>query len=317
MTIKEILNQYIWLIDTLYQSGNKGITIKELNNKWQNNTALSNGGTYARRTFNNHRQEILDIFGITIDCNRRTNRYFISEPDSEQGEKKYKKWLLDCIALNNMVNENFTEKIMFEKEYASNQWLTTIAKAIREQTKIHIEYQRMDTAEIQLIKYAEPLALKQFKGRWHVLCHRADQKFHVYELNNISALRLTKANFLQSENFNVREFWENHYGVLLSDETMPQKILLKVAETQAPFLRNQPLHHSQKEGEQKNGFVFFEYFLAPTSDFQQALLAQGATVEVLKPSELRQAISEMAESIHKQNRWFQKKSVSLQRKQVR
>ena len=315
MTIKQILHQYAWLIATIYQAGNEGITIKELSNKWQQNSTLSGGENYARRTFNNHREEIYDIFGITIDCDRRTNRYYIPDYDIEKDAQHFKKWLLDCAVLNNLFNESsdFKSKIIFENESGHNRWLAYLAHAIEEQTKIHIEYSRLESSDTLWVKYAEPLALKQFQQRWHLLCRRADQKLILYELDKIQAIKLTKAHFQQPEDFDAQQYFENHYGVLISDEIAPQKILLKVTEEQAFHLRNRPLHHSQKEGEQKNGFVLFEYFLAPTSDFLHALLAQGATIEVLKPSELRQAISETAEAIHKQNRWFQKKSVSLQR----
>ena len=54
------------------------------------------------------------------------------------------------------------------------------------------------------------------------------------------------------------------------------------------YLRTLSLHASQKELASTEEYADFEYYLRPTFDFKQELLAQGDEVEVLEPAELRQ-----------------------------
>ena len=61
---KNLINRYIWLIDTIYQAGSAGITLREISEKWESNWRMSGKEEYPRRTFMNHKKDIWDIFGI-------------------------------------------------------------------------------------------------------------------------------------------------------------------------------------------------------------------------------------------------------------
>ena len=103
--IKDTLNRYIWLVDTLARAGEKGLTLQEISEKWEDNYEFSNGEGYPRRTFNNHRADLESVFGIIIDCNKSTNCYYISNRDELNNAKGFKKWLLDGISLRNVLND--------------------------------------------------------------------------------------------------------------------------------------------------------------------------------------------------------------------
>ena len=63
---KDLIRRYIWLVDTINQAGNEGITYAAISEKWEKNTLLSQGEKYAWRTFMNHKDDILELFGINI-----------------------------------------------------------------------------------------------------------------------------------------------------------------------------------------------------------------------------------------------------------
>ena len=71
--VTELLQKYIWLVQTFIRAGEDGLDLQEICDKWETRW----GSTYSRRTFNNHRKDVEDVFGIYIECNRSTNRYFI------------------------------------------------------------------------------------------------------------------------------------------------------------------------------------------------------------------------------------------------
>ena len=60
--------EYIWLVETIRKA--RRITFAEIQEKWLRSD-LSEGVELARSTFNRHRDAILDMFGIYIDCDRQ------------------------------------------------------------------------------------------------------------------------------------------------------------------------------------------------------------------------------------------------------
>lgn len=75
MTIPGLFKEYIWLIETINRYGK--ITFAELNELWKRKEE-SAGVEFSRTTFNRHRDTILDMFGLIIECDRRDGyRYYI------------------------------------------------------------------------------------------------------------------------------------------------------------------------------------------------------------------------------------------------
>lgn len=97
--------EYIWLVNTIQRAG--GITFAELSNKWAD-SELGGGMALSRTTFNRHRDAILDIFGIIIDCNRRNgNKYFIFNSEVLQ-EDTVQNWMLSTLSVHNIVSESLS-----------------------------------------------------------------------------------------------------------------------------------------------------------------------------------------------------------------
>jgi hypothetical protein len=76
---RDLFNRYIWLVDVIYRS--KRITFKEINNKWEKTENISDGKPLPLRTFHNQRNQIEEIFDINIECDKKTNEYYIDNAD--------------------------------------------------------------------------------------------------------------------------------------------------------------------------------------------------------------------------------------------
>ena len=98
--------------------------------------------------------------------------------------------------------------------------------------------------------------------------------------------------------FRAKDFFKNQYGVDRSI-TEPQKIVVRLTEYDANFMRSLPLHHSQTELKKEDGFCYFTFFVAPTYDFIQELRKFGSTLEVLEPASLRNQFKLEAENMQK------------------
>jgi hypothetical protein len=71
--VAELLTKYVWLVNTFIKAGDYGLSLEEIMDKWEDKWNAS----YSRRSFNNHREAIEEVFAIRIECNRKNNRYYI------------------------------------------------------------------------------------------------------------------------------------------------------------------------------------------------------------------------------------------------
>lgn len=97
--VTELLKKYIWLVQTFIRAGENGLTLNEICDRWENRF----DSPYSRRTFNNHREAVEEVFGIRIDCNRSTNRYFIAYSEDVSDENAETAWLINTFTVNNML----------------------------------------------------------------------------------------------------------------------------------------------------------------------------------------------------------------------
>lgn len=83
--------------------------------------------------------------------------------------------------------------------------------------------------------------------------------------------------------FDAETFFKNYFGVFIGEETPAQRIVLRAYNNMPNLLCTLPLHHTQKEICKTKRHSDFEYHLAPTFDFQQAILKEGNELEVIEP----------------------------------
>ena len=74
---------------------------------------------------------------------------------------------------------------------------------------------------------------------------------------------------------------------------------LKVYGSQVDYVKARPIHASQQEIEQGEGWSIFSYWVRPSYNFYQALLWQREKVEVLEPVEVREEMKKIVENISK------------------
>ena len=96
--VTELLKKYLWLVQTFIRAGERGLSLDEITYRWEDRF----GTDYSRRTFNNHREAVFDVFGIDIKCNRSTNRYFIEYSDDVADENAETAWLINTFTVNSM-----------------------------------------------------------------------------------------------------------------------------------------------------------------------------------------------------------------------
>ena len=293
---KDLFNRYIWLVDTIYRAD--GITFEEINEKWLRNS-MSEGLDLPLKTFHNHRKAIEDMFDINIVCDKRGGyKYYIENADDmEKGGVRT--WLLNTFAVNNLINEShhLKRRIVFEQIPSGQNFLTPVIEAMRDGMSIEIKYKsfwRQDEYTTEV----EPYFVKVFKQRWYLIArNKIKDAIRIYALDRIHALSQTGNAFVMPKDFSPEEYFYNSFGIISQDNCPPEIVELKVYGTQKEYFRTLPLHHSQEEVGNADGYSIFRYYLSPTYDFIQEILSHGCEVEVLSPQHLRDEVRSHAATI--------------------
>ena len=134
----QIFNQYIWIINTL--RAYRKLTFEELYQKWQDD-GVADGNPLYRSSFNRHRDAILDMFGIIIDCEPKTYKYFISNKEV-LSDDSVERWLFSTLTVHGVLADSAAvkERLVLENAPAGEQYLDTIIRAIKTNHQLLIGY---------------------------------------------------------------------------------------------------------------------------------------------------------------------------------
>ena len=292
MKAAEIFKQYIWLTDTIRRAGR--ITLNEINKRWVK-TDMSGGLPMSRSTFNRHREAVEEMFDLCIGCSvtGKNSSYYIENIELLKNNN-LQHWMLDSLSISNMLMEStaLKNRIVLENIPAGKQHLLTIIEAMKQSHKLLLTYQKFDQEAYSIT--VEPYAIKVFKQRWYLLAKNYKRpEPTIYALDRVVDLQETTEKFDYPDDFDTELFFKDYFGVLCNTGEKAERIVIRAYPPLTNYLTTLPLHHSQKELARTSAYTDFEYFLHPTFDFRQELLAQGKDVEVIKPASLRKQMQEM------------------------
>ena len=272
---RNIINKYVWILETVERYGS--ITRDQLNKLWQE-SPISDGEPLARRTFYNYRMGIEEIFGISIGYNSSTYEYFV-ENSNNTGELAG--WIINSMSINGMLSD--AGDIASAREY-----LATVIEAIKTSRKLKFSYSPYYRSMLTEGIVLEPYFLRIFKQRWYVIGYNGkDRKVKTYSLDRLSNCVLTEQTFQMPE-ISAKEFFQNYFGIMTT-KSSAKRVVIRVDNEQAKYLRALPLHNSQSES-LGNGYSDFAYNVCLTFDFVQELMSLGHKVTVISPVELRTMI---------------------------
>ena len=289
-----LINKYVWVIDTIYRA--EKITFRELNNRWKRDE-ISGGVELAKRTFDNWRYAIKNMFGLNIEnenCGRY--RYYIAN-EKDIFNDSVSSWLLNTICVSNVLtkSESIKDRILLEYVPSGQEHLQTIIEAMKEGKVLNMTYHSYWKDEENSFD-VHPYCVKLFRQRWYLVARSTYSYYHqkgprIYALDRIQDLQQTEESFEMPKDWDAEEYFDGCFGIIADHNTKIQTVKLKVSAGQANYIRDLALHESQKERERNNEYSIFTYRLRPTFDFQQELLWHGEDMEVLEPEWLRKEMA--------------------------
>ena len=109
------------------------------------------------------------------------------------------------------------------------------------------------------------------------------KSFAVFSLDRIENIELQETKFTVDPAFDAATFFDECFGVVVGDGSKPERIVLRAYDLEPHYLRDLPLHHSQKELETTDEYTDFEVVLRPTTDFKSHLMSRGEYLQVISP----------------------------------
>lgn len=289
----QIFHQYIWIINTL--RAHRQMTFEQLNQKWLDDR-VADGNPLQRSSFNRHRDAILNMFGIIIDCDKKTYCYYISNKDV-LCDGSIERWIFSTLTVHGVLADSAAvkERVVLENVPAGLEYLDTILHAIKTNCRIRMGYQKF--GKEGYVKLVCPYALKLFHQRWYLLARNSEDLMRVYALDRMTQAQLTDETSEMPADFSPQQYFAEYFGVL-TDQTPMAHVVVRAHRWTPNYLRTLPLHHSQRELSSGADYTDFSFDLRPTADFLGQLLSQGDGIEVLEPQELREKMRAMiAESL--------------------
>ena len=291
-----LFQEYIWLVNTIHKA--ERITLEEINRRWLD-TEMSEGVSIARSTFNRHRDAILHIFVIIIECYKKDGfRYYIYNTDVLE-EDSIQNWMLSTMSVNSILAENkgIHDRIVLESIPSDGESLHKFIDAMKLSVRIKVVYRTYGDEE-KTEMTVDPYFVKLINKRWYGIVKKPieDGWMFVLAFDRILELELTEEKFKYPKGFDPAAFFRDNYGIVWNDSIPIEKVIIRAYGKQVYYFRDLPLHHTQREIATEDNYSDFEMHLRVTSDFYTPLLSRGPLIKVLEPQYLAAEIRKQHEA---------------------
>ena len=284
----EVLSRHVWLLQTILQAGPEGMLLGRVQSLWESKW----GNHYARKTFCNHRNAIAEIFGIEIKCNRHTNRYYIPFGSQFLDSTSARSWLVNTLTITNTISqggENLEGRMAVEEIPSGQLWLTTLLTAMDKNAVLEISYRKYTSSEAEKLTI-RPYALREMDRRWYLVAYCIQRNdMRVYGLDRILSIEETVEHFEMPKDFNLEKLFRHSYGTYLPEKGQEGSLItFKATPTESRYLRDLPIHPTQKEIEEN----VFTIEVIPNENLIMEFCRLGNRVEVISPVEIREKVKE-------------------------
>ncbi len=243
----------------------------------------------AASTFYDNRRYLEDRYGIRIVC--KGGRY---SPEHAEAEK-------NPVLQQLLAGESNTEQLAVSPTLPGSQWIPLVIDAMQRMLCLRMEYASLNKAAYETT--LSPYSLYPFRGYTYVVGHSEHHgETRTFALDRIRSLVLLPTRFRRPPSFSAKEHFRHSFGVFGGADMRPERIEIEVCPHLAAYLRQRPLHISQRELTTEAAAPRFEMHLAITDDFVREIFSHGADLRVVSPTHLCRLLQEKAEAVERSYR---------------
>lgn len=263
----------------------------------------------SRRTIQRDMEDIRIRFGLNIVFDTLSRNYTIIE-DQKQGIDAIYHYIDRATVSESIsrrlfdgkkaINQQFiiTDSPIFDQSNSGIQHFDPLLFACIEKRIVALSYYPKYQRDNLKNYTVYPLALKEFRHRWYLLCQASDTlKFYTLALDRISEIEVTGKKLPKKGLINPEKIYESVYGITYPDLQEPEFIRIQTTKLFSEYLKSTPWHASQKIIAEPLNHTIFEFYLRINFEFIQLILMQGSDVCVLEPQTLRSAIQDKIKSM--------------------
>ncbi len=297
MPKQTFLSRYALIIKRLEKSP---ATFQEIANYLEREADIQDKNfTISIRTFQRDLKDINDQFDIEIINERTGDKRYLIKDRGEDLQRSQR--LLDAYQTINAIksSQEYNQYVFLETRKPKGlEHFYDLLYAIKSKFILKFNHYKYwdDTLTERKV---HPLALKESQGRWYLLAiDTKDAAFKTFGLDRMDEIDITKTKFKEKYNYDFNTMFNNCFGILNVEDDKTQTVQLAFTYQQGQYVKNYPLHHSQKIVEDAKQIIV-ELSLAITYDFVQEILHFGSEVKVLQPQSLAKEIVKICEGVFK------------------
>ena len=221
---QSLITKYVWVIETIHRR--RKISFKKLNELWLRDD-ISRGVDIPKRTFDNWRSVIWDMFGISIvNENHGEYRYYI-ENEEDISKNGLRSWLYNTFCVSNALAN-------------SQNYLQPIIEAMKENRVLNMTYHSYWKDEENNFDI-QPYCVKLFRQRWYMVARSTDPYYYkngpfIYSLDRIKYLHATDETFEMPKVWSAEDFFEGCFGIIAEQSVKIQPVKLKISAGQANYI---------------------------------------------------------------------------------
>ena len=278
--------RYLYIVDRLKSVPSNFQDLHKLVMTKLENEDLSANFEFSARTFDRDKKDILDLFGILIQYNRKDKVYYIDEDVEDPSVSR----MIEAFSIHQALKEGnkIAPSIHLENRKSSGTALINgILYAIQNNFQIAFTHTKFWNMEITQ-RTVKPIAIKESQHRWYLIAQdNKNGSIKNFGFDRIADLKISADKF-KPIFFDMDKNYQHAFGIETYEPV--QRIVLSFTWQQGNYTKSFPLHSSQKVLQDTEEELLIELYMHPTNDFIMELLKYGDQVEVYEPSTLRKAV---------------------------
>ena len=249
-----------------------------------------NNAGITLRTLQRDFDVIYDIFQIRIGYSRTRKGYCVIDRGIMAHE--YERLLQSFELLSRIDDNALLSCVQAEHRLPPiGDLFYEILCAIRNRCIIEITYEHYRNANKLGVHILSPCLLKESQHRWYVIGYNDADELRVYALERIKGVNIFEHRKFKSKPIEeINQLFAESYGIWVDNKQEVEDIVIKYDKLDGSFVKSLPLHHTQRVLEENEDSVTIGLQLRITNDFVMALLARSRSIEIIKPTYLRQRI---------------------------
>ncbi|HEX7412503.1 MAG TPA: WYL domain-containing protein [Bacteroidia bacterium] len=120
-----------------------------------------------------------------------------------------------------------------------------------------------------------------------LLCLKAEiNQVRTYGLDRIVSIDIKKKKFTIAKELDLKNYFKHCFGIITPTEGKPERVVFSFTNEQANYIKNYPLHESQKVIKETTKQTQFEITVFITYDLIMELQSYGKEITIQSPKNL-------------------------------